>query len=106
MFGNLDFNVEQNLAWKYLLTKINTMKKFTSFSHPVGWDKLNDKIAVQFLPRKTNRYKIYSFCNYDENYTDDKIIDKLFILGTFSKDGSTDVCKLTIKSKGNFKAVI
>jgi hypothetical protein len=39
-------------------------------------------------------------------YTDDKIIDKLPILGTFSKDGSTDVCKLTIKSKGNFKAVI
>ncbi len=36
-------------------------------------------------------------------YTDDKIIDKLPILGTFSKDGSTDVCKLTIKSKGNFK---
>jgi hypothetical protein len=39
-------------------------------------------------------------------YTDDKIIDKLLILGTFSKDGSTDVCRLTIKSKGNFKAVI
>ena len=36
-------------------------------------------------------------------YTDDKIIDKLPILGVLSKDGSTDVCKLTIKSKGNFK---
>ena len=69
MFGNLDFNVEQNLAWKYLFDQNQYMKVEETFAHPVGWDKLNDKIAVQFfLPRKTNRYKIYSFCNYDEIY--------------------------------------
>jgi|GEM_PF-4277252 len=106
MLGNLDFNVEQNLAWKYLFDQNQYMKVEETFAHPVGWDKLNDKIAVLFFYQGKPTDTKYILSAITMKYTDDKVIDKLFILGTFSKDGSTDVCKLTIKSKGNFKPVI
>ena len=80
--------------------------KVENFAHPVGWDKLNDKIAVQFFYQEKPTDTKYILSAITMKYTDDKIIDKLLHFRTFFKDGSTDVCKLTIKSKGNFKAVI
>ena len=49
MLENSDFNVEQNLAWKYLFDENQYMKVEETFVHPVGWYKLNDKIAILFF---------------------------------------------------------
>ena len=103
MLENLDFDVEQNLAWKYLFDENQYMKVEETFAHPVGWYKLNDKIAVLFFYQGKPTDTKYILSAITINYTDDKIMDKLHILGAFSKDGTTDVCKLTVKSKGNFK---
>jgi hypothetical protein len=103
MLGNLGFEVEQNLAWKFLFDQNQYLKVEETFAHPVGWYKLNDKIAILFFYQGKPTDTKYILSAITMKYTDDKIIDKLPILGTFSKDGSTDVCKLTIKSKGNFR---
>ncbi len=103
MLENLDFDVEQNLAWKYVFDENQYMKVEETFVHPVGWYKLNDKVAIMFFYQGKPEDTKYIVSAISIRYTDDKIIDKLPILGTFSKDGTTDVCKLTVKSKGNFR---
>ena len=64
--------------------------------------KLNDKIAILFLPRKTTDTK-YILSAITMKYTDDKIIDKLPILGTFSKRWFYRCLQINYKIKGNFK---
>lgn len=97
MSENLNYFIDNQLAWKFLYQSSTITKPSETYAHPIAWYKLNEKVAVLFFYTGKPDDEVLWVTAQSYNFESGKLIDELKLAGSFMRSGE-GACNINVQA--------